>query len=775
MPKLFKILIYFTLLKGVFLSFPLLAADCSINYGQDTTNSADCDGFTLDRNLDFDLTIITGVTVSAVLGSENNVIELNFDVGGVLTNNGTIETTYGNRAIDISYTPATVNAIINTGNITANRDTINIGPGSTLNLLSNAGTIYSSDSKSIYNQGSINSINNSGQIQSNSGAIYNIDTLSSLTNTNLITASTNAIDNGGTLGTITNSGTISASTAYAIYNVYGNIESITNTSTGEINSGSDTIVNGSGRSITSLINQGDIDASADAAILNNGTITTLNNSGNIYAVEGIGIENDGASATITNLTNSGNISAGTAISNTTGTIDTITNTGFISSLTSLADIHNNGYINMLINRQRNLTFTGNLPANYQIMIASTSNYGKITFTGVTGTTIFDIHSTSSVMENTTYTDVITGISDAELSAKTGTFTDAEGDSYNWSLSLDGGSYDLILGDCTGACGEAEAAEVSYPSTAATQVSVNNVANSMNAQFSSFAMTTNFANLNTYDCGLFDKNNGCFSVGGRYTDVNGNNNSDSDSTAVVMVGGYRVDDTFRVAGFVDQMVNNSTPTGIKVENHNPMVGVSFVLNQNADHLGYQFKFANAYQTKDVTITRAATGDAESGSGTTDVTVNSIIAEASYQFLSQNRTSYRPYFAGRYAKIKQDGYTETNVDNGLTYQDLEDESITLIMGLKAKHLMTEQFILKGTVGIEQDIYNDNDNLVATATNITGITAVDVNSDENKTRPVVSLGADYFFTPTQRLSFQTQYQELAYTSTSAKTAYVSYTIGF
>jgi len=178
---------------------------------------------------------------------------------------------------------------------------------------------------------------------------------------------------------------------------------------------------------------------------------------------------------------------------------------------------------------------------------------------------------------------------------------------------------------------------------------------------------------------------------------------------------------------------------------------------------------------VTITRTAMGDSEAGSGSTDVTVNSIIAEASYQFLSQNLTSYRPYFAGRYAKIKQDGYTETNVANGLTYQDLEDESITLIIGLKVKHLMTEQFTLKGAVGVEQDIYNDSDNLIATATNITGIKPVDVNSDENKTRPVVSLGADYFFTPTQHLSFQTQYQELAYASTSAKTAYVSYTIGF
>ena len=770
--KILRNALYATL--GLSFSSVLLAVDCPLIYDRDTTIAADCDGFTLDRNQDFDISIITGVSVRSPGGGDNQVIKLHFDMGGVLTNNGTIETTYGNNAIDLSYAPVTVNKIINTGNITASSRTIKIGLGSTLNLLSNAGTIYATNPNAIYNQGSINAIYNSGQIQASQSTIYNADTLSSLTNTNLITATFIAIDNGGTLGTITNSGTISASSAYAIYNVYGNIESITNSSTGDINSGSDTIYNGPGRYISSLVNQGEISAS-DAGILNNGTISSLTNSGAIMSPEGIAIENDGAGATITNLTNSGNIDAGTAISNTSGTIETITNTGYISSSTSLADIHNNGYINMLINRQRNLTFTGNLPANYQIIIASTSNYGKITFTDVTGTTNFGIHATSSVMENTTYTDVITGISDAELSAKTGTFTDAEGDSYNWSLSLDGGSYDLILGDCTGACGEAEAAEVSYPSTAATQVSVNNVANSMNAQFSSFAMTTNFANLNTYDCGLFDKNNGCFSVGGRYTDVNGNNNSDSDSTALVMVGGYRVDDTFRVAGFVDQMVNNSTPTGIKVENHNPMVGVSFVLNQNADHLGYQFKFANAYQTKDVTITRAATGDAEAGSGSTDVTVNSIIAEASYQFLNQNRTSYRPYFAGRYAKIKQDGYTETNVDNGLTYQDLEDETVTLIMGIKAKHLMTEQFILNGTVGVEQDIYNDSDNLVATATNIAGITAVDVNSDENKTRPVISAGADYFFTPTQRLSFQAQYQELAYTSTSAKTAYVSYTIGF
>ena len=166
------------LLLGISFSPVLMATDdCPISYDQDTTISAVCDGFTLDRPQDFDISIITGVSVRSPGGGDNQVIKLHFDMGGVLTNNGTIETTYGTTAINLSYAPVTVNAIINTGNITASRDTINVGPGSTLNLLSNAGVIYSTNANSIYNQGSINSINNSGQIQSNSRAIYNIGTL----------------------------------------------------------------------------------------------------------------------------------------------------------------------------------------------------------------------------------------------------------------------------------------------------------------------------------------------------------------------------------------------------------------------------------------------------------------------------------------------------------------------------------------------------------------------------------------------------------------------
>ena len=728
MLKLSKILIYLILLNGVFLNFSLLAVDCSINYDQDTTISADCDGFELIVNQDFDITIDSGVTLSD--DTDGVVIDLAiFNMTGTLINNGSVSTIQTDA---ITFVSGSVNSIINNGTLAADSNTLNIEEGGNLIRFENTG-IMSASTISAVNVG----------LRSELTTFINSGTISALGQTIFL--------DSGTITTLNNSGTISSS--------------------------DDTIDNFSG-TLTTLLNSNTISSNGGVAVSNkNGaTMGLINNSGTILSETAEGISN--WDSTITTLTNSGTIQSDNAdaIYNRGGIINTLTNTGTISATNILyRDINNTtGSIGTLINSQGGndaLTYSGVLPNAYYIVINSKSDYGKVEFSETLSRMTFDIHTSSTLIANTTYADVVDGLQIDDITATSGTYNSSTGDTYEWSLNNTSDNlWSLLIGDCEGNCGE-----VSYPSTAATQVSVINIANSMNAQFSSFAMTTNFANLNTYDCGLFDKNNGCFSVGGRYTDVNGNNNSDSDSTALVMVGGYRVDDTFRVAGFVDQMVNNSTPTGIKVENHNPMVGVSFVLNQNADHLGYQFKLANAYQTKDVTITRTATGDAEAGSGSTDVTVNSIIAEASYQFLSQNRTSYRPYFAGRYANIKQDGYTENNVDNGLTYQDLEDESITLIMGIKAKHLMTEQFILNGTVGVEQDIYNDSDNLVATATNITGITAVDVNSDENKTRPVVSLGADYFFTPTQRFSFQTQYQELAYTSTSAKTAYVSYTIGF
>ena len=476
--------------------------------------------------------------------------------------------------------------------------------------------------------------------------------------------------------------------------------------------------------------------------------------------QGVGQPGDVASASGSN---------GPAVYIGSGSTSSITNTGTITSGGSSAfDIQNAGTLSSLNNLQGAsslaLNFSNNLPTIYNIIVNSPSDYGKIVFTGISGTTNFGIYSTSIVDTSAVYTDVIDGLTASELNNITsGTVTLSEG-SYNWSLT-DANS-DLVW-------------DLSFialpPSVANTLASMTTPSQAIGSQIAGFAMSTNYANMNTYDCGLFDQDGGCFSVGGRYSDVNGNNNTDSSSSALVSVGGYKLNNHFRVAGFIDQQVNSSTPNGITLDNKGPMVGMSLVWNQHPDHLGYQVKVANAYQSKDLSITRIATGDAEAGRGNTSMEVQSYVAEVSYQFSDGVKTAYRPYVALRRAIIKQDGYTETDVDNPLTFNTLEDKSTTVIMGMKVKYKLSNQVTLNGALGVEHDVDNDIDKLQATSTTITGLTAVDINSSINKTRPVATLGATYHISPNQTLSAQTQYQELAYTSTSAKTAYVNYTVGF
>jgi hypothetical protein len=496
-----------------------------------------------------------------------------------------------------------------------------------------------------------------------------------------------------------------------------------------------------------------------------GTITNFTNNGTMTMGGNYSIWSNGG--TITNFTNAGTMnwtSGYYGLRFGTGTWGTFTNTGLITGATR--DFYNDegGTFTTLNNLQGKatsdpLTVT-NPPINYNIIVGSTSDYGQVVFTN-SGSLNFGIHSSSVLEGGTTYSSVIQGISSGSMSGTSGSYT-YSGTTYDWTLVNSSGSiWDLIT--------------AYIPSAASTLASMTTASQAIASQFAGFAMSTNYANMNTYDCGLFDQDGGCFSVGGRYSDVNGNNNTDSSSSALVAVGGFKINDNLRVAGFIDQQVNSSTPNGITLDNKGPMVGMSLVWNQHPDHLGYQVKVANAYQSKDLTITRTATGDAEAGRGDTSMEVQSYVAEVSYQFSDGVKTTYRPYVALRRAIIKQDGYTETDVGSPLTFNTLEDKSTTVIMGMKAKYKLSNQVTLNGALGVEHDVDNDIDKLQATSSTITGLTAVDINSSINKTRPVATLGATYHISPNQTLSAQTQYQELAYTSTSGKTAYVNYTVGF
>ena len=420
----------------------------------------------------------------------------------------------------------------------------------------------------------------------------------------------------------------------------------------------------------------------------------------------------------------------------------------------------------LNNRQSGLTYYGKIPTNYNAVIYSTSDYGKIIFSTVSGTTSFGIYAGSILKGGTTYASVIDGLESSNITA--GNSGDYTYDGRTWAWTLENSSanlWDLVVGACTGCLKED------------TEDTIEEIGDGIVSEFSQLlhkSATANFANMNTYDCDLFNQKGNCFSIGGRHTDVNANNNSDSSSSGAVFVWGKKFNENFRASAFVDQQVTRKNPRGLRVHNKGPMIGGNLVWNQFANHSGFQVRVANAYQAKDMTITRSEIGEAEKGKGKTEIELQSYVAEVSYQF-SDGVNFYRPYIAARRAVIEQDGYTETGVENPLTFNTLEDKSTTVVIGMKAKHKLNSTITLNGAIGVEHDVSKNVDKIQATSSTITGLTPVDLNTSINKTRPVVTLGATYYITPTQAFSVQAQYQELSFTKTSSQTLYLNYTVGF
>lgn len=493
----------------------------------------------------------------------------------------------------------------------------------------------------------------------------------------------------------------------------------------------------------------------------------------------------GASGGLTNLTNNGVVAGNTyGILVYDGSIQTLTNNGTITSLGnglfgnintqffgSIVTLNNVQGGDGLSSATTALTFnsdgisapsTSPLPVNYNVIVRSINHYGQLSGSGISGSTNFGIYGggvdgvAASTLTKGTYSSVLSGITSANLTgARSGNYK-----GFIWQLNNSSGNiWDLVV---TGAA------------TVDTQASLNALASKLRGAFSGQTMATNFANMNTYDCNLFDAKGLCVSVGGQQTYVD---SPSANMTSAVVVAGYKVSPTLRIGGFLNQNVNSNTGSNVDISNNSPLMGLFAVWNQNENHLGYQVKIANAYQDMDVTTTRDVIGTSEAGRGKTDLNTQSYVGELSYAFLTnEDKTLVRPYAAVRYTRIKQDGYTEratTAVTAPLTYATLSDRSTAALVGVKLNHKLTDKVNLTGSLGVEQDLNHDVDNL--TASGVSGLTSEAFNNNINRTRPVASIGAYYMPVKNQRIAADIYYQELPFQSTAATTAYMNYMIGF
>ena len=276
----------------------------------------------------------------------------------------------------------------------------------------------------------------------------------------------------------------------------------------------------------------------DVGMLNNSIISNFYNSGWING-NSTGLENRGTITSLVNTSGGFGIGGATGLWNNNGTIETLTNLGniFGSTVGASIGINNGGTITTLNNVQSNLTYDGNLPINYNIIIHSPTSFGSLIVTGPSGVTTFGIY-TGSIVSRGTYSSVLSGLTLANLNNTTGTYN-----GYTFTLINSGGNiWDLII---------------SGANALDTQASLVNTAPALQSTFT--LQNTVLANSLSYDCLLFDRNNICISTGGRNTQVqaaNGLNN-----TSALLIAAYRPRPNYRIGAYADQnlSVNNAGST------------------------------------------------------------------------------------------------------------------------------------------------------------------------------------------------------------------------
>lgn len=729
---------------GMVASVSATSAPCgTISEGVNVTISSDCSDLKLDGA--GNVVINSGVRVASEIPVGSAIaIDAQPGITTSLTNSGTLS------AVAMTG-DATAKGIMIAGGITnlTNSGTISaegtgdgasavgiVAGGDPITILTNSGTISGSSDESgaagISNSSTITTLNNSGSAL--------------ISGTTTGGGSAVGILNDGTITTLTNSGsavilgtTTGGGSAYGILN-NGTINILTNS--GRIEGGADgTGVKNFG-TINILTNSGRIEGGAGGAGVDNFEgiiIRMLTNSGTILAgASGFGIDN-GGSGNITTLTNLGTIEGGA------GGID---NTG----AGTIVNLNNAQGGNGATPATTALTYNGNLPTKYNIIINSATHYGQLAVADPAGSiTTFGIYG-APFLTSRTYAGVLTN---------NVTVTNLQATYDNMTLALVNnaltGTYDLMF---TGA------------SLMGTQQSLVNTANALAPIYA--MQNAVLVNSFTYDCTLFDVNNICISVGGRNTQVSAANGLNN--TSALLIAAYRPHPNYRIGAYADQnfSVNNAGST-VSLTNSTPLIGIFGAWTQNQEGTGAEVRVSAAYGQKDTTITRQVVGLSEPGSGSSTLNSQGAQVTAKYGFAVIDKIIVSPYVGVRYTQNNMNGYTEgtsSSVTAPLTYGALNTNATTALAGVGASYQVIPAVTTFASAGVETDTNTANGTY--SATGINGLTPANFNANPVRTRPTATVGAYYDIAKNQRFGVTGIYRQEAYQAVSTTTVMATYTIG-
>ena len=406
-----------------------------------------------------------------------------------------------------------------------------------------------------------------------------------------------------------------------------------------------------------------------------------------------------------------------------------------------------------------LTYTGRLPGTYNVVVLSSSNFGRLAVTNSTGTMTFGVDA-GSILAANRYTNVLTGVSASAITNEETEFTLGR---FAWTLTAGSAanSWDLL-------------ARLLGPDAAATQFGLQSNAYAVRSVLAQRAAATTFAL--DYDCSVFDEHGVCVSVGARNTQM-GNNYGDTGETAGLLAAAYRVTQELRIGGFIDQSLVTQSPVGVDPKNTQPMLGAFAVYQENPDFSGLTIRGAVAYQEGDLRIARPELPNTEAGTGRRRTSALAFGGEIAYGVPLDGTWVAQSYAGMRRSDSQRQGYVESDaVDFPITYNRFGQQVNSATAGLRLRGAITPEFSLTFGAGMEHTLDSKVDRYAGTS-GISGLETFSINASQqqNETRAVGSAGMRYMIASNQAVAFDASVRQMPYGNDPSVTTMLRYSIGF
>jgi autotransporter-associated beta strand protein len=303
-----------------------------------------------------------------------------------------------------------------------------------------------------------------------------------------------------------------------------------------------------------------------------------------------------------------------------------------------------------------------------------------------------------------------------------------------------------------------------------QISAAGLANIYNQQVAAYQAAL------TYDCRMYDKNNLCASVGGRYTYA-GPSPSANQQAGLVVVG-YKPSQNFRIGAFADQSISTSMPSGFSQSNASPMWGLFAKWYMNPDETGLGIQASGVSSSSTLNITRTQLSNTEAGSGSTQFSGQGYQLTTNYHHPVTDSFAVVPYIGLRYTRVNTGAYTENSsasVTLPLSYSAMTQNTFSAIGGLGFQLGLAENLTGTASIGIQQNLKYSMSNYQVTSA-IVGLESFSVAMPGNvNSMATATAGLIYDINKRERLGFNILWQQQPFIATNTTTALATYTIGF